>query len=206
MLRALIIVDIQNDFCPGGSLAVKEGDRIVPVVNRLMTRFDLVVATQDWHPKNHGSFADNHPGKKPGDLIRLNRIAQILWPVHCVQGTHGADYVEALNLDGIDRIFQKGTNPGIDSYSGFFDNDRLTSTGMGDYLKEKGVTDTYVVGLATDYCVKYTALDSHELGFKTHVVQDACRGVDLNPGDVERALEELRERGVKVIESQELLG
>lgn len=204
-MKALLITDIQNDFCPGGALAVKEGDQIVPVVNNLQPHFDLVVAAQDWHPANHGSFATNHEGKQPGDIFDLNGLEQILWPVHCVQGSHGAEYVAELNKDGIERIFQKGTDPGVDSYSGFYDNGHRNSTGLGDYLKEKGVTEVYVVGLATDYCVKYTALDAHELGFNTTVIKDACRGVEVNEGDVERALGDMLSVGINVIKSEEIL-
>jgi len=204
-LKALIITDIQNDFCPRGALAVNEGDQIIPVVNNLIPHFNLIVAVQDWHPANHGSFAANHPNQQPGNIIDLNGLQQVLWPIHCVQGSQGAEYVATLNKDKIERVFQKGQDPSIDSYSGFFDNGRRNSTGMGEYLKEKGVTETYVVGLATDYCVKYTALDSQDIGFSTTVIEDACRGVEQNPGDIERALEEMRGKGINVIQSPELL-
>ncbi len=198
-MRALIIVDVQNDFCPQGALPVKEGNLVVPVINQLQKKFDLVVATQDWHPKDHGSFAANHSGKKPGEVIQLNGLTQILWPVHCVQGTKGAEFVAGLDTKKIDRVFQKGTDKGVDSYSGFFDNGRKKATGLGDYLKNKGVTDVYVTGLATDYCVKFTALDAAQIGFKTFVVQEACRGVDLNPGDAEKATEEMAKNGVTIL-------
>jgi nicotinamidase/pyrazinamidase len=204
-LKALVVVDIQNDFCPGGALAVKEGDQIVPVVNSLQSHFDLVIAAQDWHPANHGSFATHHEGKAPGDFIELDGLEQILWPVHCVQGSQGAELVATLNRDKIERIFQKGQKPNIDSYSGFYDNGHKNSTGMGDYLKEKGVDEVYIVGLATDYCVKFTALDANELGFNTTVIEDACRGVEINEGDIQRALAEMQSKGIRVINSAEII-
>ena len=200
-MTCLILVDIQNDFVPGGALPVKEGDQIVPIVNRLQSRFDLVVATQDWHPLNHGSFAANHPGKKPGDVIELDGLQQILWPVHCVQNTPGAALVPSLGASRVARIFQKGTDPEIDSYSGFFDNDHRKATGLGEWLKAKSVSEVYICGLATDYCVKFTALDAVGLGFKTHLVEDGCRGVNLRPNDVKDAIEEMRKAGVDVVRS-----
>jgi nicotinamidase/pyrazinamidase len=203
-MNALILVDIQNDFVPGGALAVPDGDRIVPVVNRLLPRFDLVVATQDWHPANHGSFAANHAGQQPGNRIDLNGLPQILWPVHCVQNTPGADFVPGLDREKWDRVFVKGTDRAIDSYSGFFDNGHRQATGLGNYLREKGVTDVYVAGLATDYCVKFTALDARQLGFDTHLIEDASRGVNLQPGDVDRAIEEMRTAGVNIITTDEI--
>jgi nicotinamidase/pyrazinamidase len=194
--KALIIVDVQNDFCPGGALAVPEGDQVVAVINRLQPEFDLVVATQDWHPADHGSFAANHPGRSPGEQIELAGLPQILWPVHCVQGTSGAELHPGLNRERIARVFQKGADPSVDSYSGFFDNGRRASTGLGEYLKEQGASDVYVCGLATDYCVRATALDAASLGFETHLLEDACRGVELRPGDVRRAIDEMRAGGV----------
>jgi nicotinamidase/pyrazinamidase len=183
---ALILVDIQNDFCPGGSLAVKEGDRIVPVVNELQKRFELIVATKDWHPAGHSSF-------------------ETLWPPHCVQETAGAEFVAALDTSRVARVFLKGTDLEIDSYSGFFDNEHRRATGLGDYLKERGVTDVVIVGLATDYCVKFTALDAVMLGFNTTVVADACRGVEVNEGDTARAVAEMAAAGVHITESRQLL-
>ena len=203
-MKALIIVDLQNDFCPGGALPVKEGDRIVPLVNALQKSFDLVVATQDWHPPDHLSFASQHH-KPPGEVITLSGLPQVLWPDHCVQGSRGAAFVPGLDTAKMDRVFQKGTDREIDSYSGFFDNGHRKSTGLGDYLKAKGVDEVYIVGLATDYCVKYTALDAAALGFRTHVVDDACRGVELKEGDVARALEEMRRAGVHITTSPALL-
>jgi nicotinamidase/pyrazinamidase len=205
-MNALIITDIQNDFCPGGALAIREGDRIVPLVNQLQARFNLVVATQDWHPAEHGSFAANHPGKTTGEIIDLNGLLQILWPVHCVENTPGADFHPALDRQRIARVFHKGTDPDIDSYSSFFDNGHRKPTGLGDYLKEQGVDKVYICGLATDYCVKFSALDALDLGFKTYVIEDACRGVNLQPGDVEKAIEEMRAKGVVGCKSGEVLG
>jgi nicotinamidase/pyrazinamidase len=197
-MNALILVDIQNDFLPGGSLPVPGGDAVIPLANRLQTAFPLVVATQDWHPANHGSFAASHPGKKPFDQITLNGLPQTLWPVHCVQGTRGAELSAALNRTNIAKVFPKGTDPGIDSYSGFFDNGHRKATGLGDWLKLRGVSEVFVCGLATDYCVKFTALDAIGLGFKTHLILDASRGVNLKPGDVTNAVEEMARAGVLV--------
>jgi nicotinamidase/pyrazinamidase len=204
MKQALILVDIQNDFVPGGALAVAEGDRVVPIANRLQERFDLVVATQDWHPANHGSFASQHAGKKPGDLIDLNGLTQVLWPDHCVQESRGAEFHPQLDTTRVAKVFRKGVDPEIDSYSGFFDNGHRRGTGLADYLKAAGVTDVFVCGLATDYCVKFTALDARQLGFETTLVVDACRGVNLKPGDVDAAIEEMRAAGVNVVRSEEL--
>ncbi len=201
MKRALILVDIQNDFIPGGSLAVADGDATVPVANRLQPHFDLVVATQDWHPANHGSFASNHPGRKPGELSELGGLPQVLWPDHCVQGSRGAEFHHDLDLSRVARVFRKGTDPEIDSYSGFFDNGHRKATGLGDYLREQEVTDVYVMGLATDYCVKWTALDALQLGFRTHLIEDGSRGVELKPGDVAAAVEEVRRAGAEITSS-----
>lgn len=200
-MNALIVVDIQNDFLPGGALAVNEGNIIIPVVNKLMKRFALTVATQDWHPANHGSFATNHNNRKIGEIIDLNGLPQILWPVHCVQNSWGAEFANELETENIHKIFTKGTDREIDSYSGFFDNGHRKATGLGEYLRAKGIEDVYVTGLATDYCVKFTALDSVQLGFNTFLVTDACRGVNLQEGDVKRAIEEMGDIGVKIIDS-----
>lgn len=199
--RALILVDIQYDFLPGGALAVAEGDAVVPVANAVQPKFDLIVATQDWHPPDHGSFASNHEGKKPGDMIELAGLPQVLWPDHCVQGSHGAEFHADLDRSRIARVFRKGTDPAIDSYSGFYDNAHRKSTGLGEYLKEEGVTDVYILGLATDYCVRWSALDAMKLGFRTHVIEDGCRGVELKPGDVASALREIRAAGAKITTS-----
>ena len=203
-MKALVIADVQNDFCPGGALAVPEGDQVIPIINRIQPWFDLVVATQDWHPANHGSFAANHPGRRPGEQIELAGRPQILWPVHCVQGTPGAEFHPALDRSQIVRVFRKGVDPRIDSYSGFFDNGHNASTGLGEFLAERGATAVYVCGLTTDYCVKFTALDSVGLGFPTRLVEDACRGVEIRKGDVQEALRQMQEQGVAVIRSNEL--
>ena len=204
-MNALILVDIQNDFVPGGALPVPEGDQILPLVNTLQPRFDLVVATQDWHPANHGSFAANHTGRNPGELIDLNGLTQILWPVHCVQKSPGAEFVAGLDRTRWDRVFVKGTDTQVDSYSGFFDNGHRQATGLGAYLRAKNVTDVYVAGLATDYCVKFTVLDALKLGFKTHLIVDACRGVELAPGDVRKAIDEMKAAGAHIIQAADLL-
>ena len=195
-MAALVLVDIQNDFLPGGALPVSEGDEIIPVVNRVQPRFSLIVATQDWHPLNHGSFAANHPGKKLYDQIELNGLAQTLWPVHCVQHSPGAELATGLSCERISKVFQKGVDPQIDSYSGFFDNGHRRSTGLDQWLKSKGISEIYLCGLATDYCVKFTALDAVQLGFKVHLLPEACRGVNLRANDVEDALNEMRRAGV----------
>jgi len=203
-MRALILVDIQNDFLPGGALAVPRGDEVIPVANLLQSRFELVVATQDWHPAGHGSFASTRPGRKPGDLDVLAALPQVLWPDHCVQGTAGAAFAPGLEMKRVEAIFRKGTDPGIDSYSAFFDNGHRKSTGLGDYLQGRGATELYIAGLAADYCVKFSALDARQLGFRTFVVEDATRGVELQPGDVGRALEQMRAAGVQLIRSAEV--
>jgi nicotinamidase/pyrazinamidase len=204
-MNALILVDIQNDFLPGGALAVPEGDAVIPIANRLQPHFDLVVATQDWHPANHASFAANHPGRCIGELIELDGLEQRLWPVHCVQESPGADLAPGLDTRRIVRVFQKGVDPHIDSYSGFFDNGHRRATGLGGYLQRRGVTDVFLAGLATDYCVKFTALDALRLGFNTTVIEDACRGVNLSPGDVTAALEEMQRSGARIVRSDDLL-
>ncbi|MEM7659145.1 MAG: bifunctional nicotinamidase/pyrazinamidase [Bacteroidota bacterium] len=205
MASALILVDVQNDFVPGGALAVEEGDQIIPLVNQLQQKFDLIVATQDWHPADHGSFATNHPDQQPGNVIDLHGLPQILWPVHCVQGEFGAEFVSSLDLSRVAKIFPKGTDVTIDSYSGFFDNGKRKSTGLHEYLQQQGVDAVYVLGLATDYCVKFTALDALELGLTTYLIEDASRGVNLQAGDVQRAVEEMATAGVQVIQSTKVL-
>jgi nicotinamidase/pyrazinamidase len=204
-MRSLILTDIQNDFLPGGALGVKDGDQVIPVANRLQLVFPLVVATQDWHPVEHGSFSANHPGKKVYDQIDLNGMPQTLWPVHCVQNTKGAELAATLNRQRIAKVFQKGTDPCIDSYSALFDNGHRKSTGLGEWLKAQDVTEVFICGLATDYCVKFTALDAAQMGFKTHVIEDASRGVNLHSDDVKNALEELKRAGIAVVQSRELL-
>jgi len=204
-MNALLIIDVQNDFCPGGSLPVAGGFDIVPVINRLQPLFGLVVATKDWHPKDHSSFAANQ-GKQPGEVIKIAGADQILWPAHCVQGSGGAEFVRGLDTERVEKVFYKGIDQSIDSYSGFFDNGHKRATGLGDYLRQQGITDVAAVGLATDYCVKWTALDAKQLGFQTSVILDACRGVNLKPGDVDRAVEEMKAASIRLVESAELLG
>ena len=203
-MEALLLIDIQNDFLPGGALEVNHGDAILPIVNQLIKKFKLVIATQDWHPADHKSFASNHATRKVGDIIKLNGLDQILWPDHCVQGSFGAELSEKLDTSTLTKIFLKGTDPKIDSYSGFFDNGHLKSTGLSDYLKDLNVDKIYISGLATDYCVKYTALDAIQEGFKTWVVVDGTRAVNLHPNDFEKAIKEMEAAGVKTISSEDL--
>jgi nicotinamidase/pyrazinamidase len=200
-MDALILVDLQNDFMPGGALAVPQGDQVVPVANRLMPRFELVVATADWHPANHSSFASNHPGHQIGEIVQVGNLNQILWPDHCIQGTTGAAFHPELDQSRIHHIIHKGTNPLLDSYSGFFDNGHVQATGLGDYLKAQGISRVVILGLATDYCVKFTALDAIQLGFETVVIPDGCRAVNLQPDDGRRAMEELRANGAALCQS-----
>lgn len=177
-MRALIIVDVQYDFLPGGALAVDKGDEVIPVINGLQSKFDLVVATQDWHPPDHGSFASNHQGKKPFEMGTLDEEPQMMWPDHCVQGSLNAGISDALDTDRIETIFRKGTNSQIDSYSGFFDNHHKKSTGLSEYLKGRNISEVYVSGLAGDYCVYFTAKDALEEGFKSFLIEDATRALD----------------------------
>jgi nicotinamidase/pyrazinamidase len=194
-MTALLLVDIQNDFLPGGSLAVPNGNEILPVVTKLMDfPFDLIVASQDHHPEGHISFASTH-GKKIGEMIHN----QILWPDHCVQGSKGAELESSIDQERIARIFPKGSDPQIDSYSAFFDNQRLRSTGLGEYLREKKIEKIVVVGLATDYCVLWTTLDALSLGFKVDLVVEGCRGIDLRKGDVTAALKEMEKAGAQLV-------
>ena len=203
-MRALILVDLQNDFLPGGALPVPHGDEVIPVANELQQRFDLVVATKDWHPLNHGSFAANHAGKKAGDRIILDGIEQILWPVHCVQNTFGAEFASSFDTSRVVHIFHKGTERNIDSYSTFFDNAHRRHTGLAHYLEKRGIKDIYLMGLALDYCVKYSTLDARELGLNTFVIVDGCRGIELEPGDINRALEEMKHTGAVLLKSSDL--
>ena len=204
MTRALILVDIQNDFMPTGALPVADGDAVVPIANQLAAKFDCVVATQDWHPANHGSFATQHEGHAPGELIELHGLTQVLWPDHCVQHTAGAEFVDGLDESQITKVFPKGTDVTIDSYSGFFDNGQRQDTGLAKWLEGQGVTKVYVLGVATDYCVKFTALDAVGCGFETVLVEDACRGVEMNPGDIAAALTEMTAAGVARIQSRDV--
>ena len=203
-MRALALIDLQNDFMPGGALPVPDGDAVVPLANELQERFDLVVATQDWHPPDHGSFAANHPGRQVGEVIDLNGLEQMLWPVHCVQQTSGAAFVDSLDRRRVARVFQKGVDREIDSYSGFFDNARRRSTGLGEHLRGEGIDEVYVLGLATDYCAQFSVLDAVHLGFHTFLIEDGCRGVELHPGDTDRALQAMRSAGVTIVNSADL--
>lgn len=198
-MKALLIVDVQNDFLPGGSLAVPGGEEIVPLINELIPNYGLVAATQDWHPADHGSFASNHAGSEVGQSIELDGLLQILWPDHCVQETQGAELSPALNTAAIDLVVPKGTRTNIDSYSGFHDNGRRHATGLADELRKRGVTAVDVCGLATDYCVKFTALDAVSEDFETRLLLDASRGVELTPGDIADAIDEMRNAGVTIL-------
>ena len=196
-MNALIIVDIQNDFLPGGALAVKEGDLVIPVINKLQNNFELVVATQDWHPADHKSFASIHYGKKVFDEIMLNGMPQVLWPDHCVQETAGAQFSPLLSTKKIEAIFRKGMDKNIDSYSGFFDNGKKKTTGMGDYLKGRGIMEVYVSGLAGDFCVNFTALDALALGFATTIISNAT--MPINAENVEEIKQTFQKAGGKII-------
>jgi len=200
-MNALIIVDMQNDFCPGGALEVDGGDSIVEGINRIAEKFSVIATTQDWHPRNHGSFASNHRGARPYDLGMLSGRSQVLWPDHCVQNSKGAEFHPDLEVRG--ENFFKGTNPAADSYSGFFDDDG-TSTGLHEYLVNKKVTKVYICGLATDYCVKFTALDGLKQGYKTVVLEDLCRGVNRDPSDSRKTFEALRDAGAFIETSSNL--
>ena len=202
-MRALLLIDIQNDFIPGGALAVPEGNLIVPLANQLQPYFDLVVATQDWHPANHKSFASNHAGKSVFEKTDLNGLEQVLWPDHCVQGTPGANFSEALNLTKVEAIFRKGTDSEIDSYSGFYDNGHRKTTALADYLLGKQISQVYLLGLAGDYCVYYTAKDALKLQFQTFLIEDGIRAINLD--DFEKAKSDIISRGGQVVQSQSLL-
>lgn len=196
--KALIVVDMQNDFCPGGALAVAGADEIVPAVNDLIRRFEHVVLTQDWHPAGHSSFASTHPGKAPFEMIAMPYGAQTLWPDHCVQGSAGADFHPALDWTRAELVIRKGFRPQIDSYSAFFENDRRTPTGLAGYLRDRGIKNVTLCGLATDFCVAFSALDAVAQGFSTSVILDACRGIDLN-GSLQAMVTRMRDAGVELI-------
>lgn len=195
MTHALIVIDVQNDFCPGGALAVPAGDEVVPQINAMMADFDTVILTQDWHPRDHSSFADNHPGAAPYLVIQLDYGPQVLWPRHCVQGSAGAAFHPGLDLDRADLILRKGYRAAIDSYSAFFENDQITPTGLHGYLTERGITRLTLVGLAHDFCVAFSAIDAAKLGYDTQVIEDACRAIDLN-GSLAQARERMWQAGV----------
>lgn len=207
-MKALVLVDIQNDFLPTGALPVPDGDAVIGVANRLLAALPagtLVVATQDFHPADHGSFASQHAGRAAFQLGELHGLPQVLWPDHCVQGTSGAEFALGLELPAVTRVFPKGTEQTIDSYSGFFDNGKRKSTGLGEWLKEQQVTELIVLGLATDYCVKATAQDALELGFGVTLVVDGCRAVEMTAGDGARALESLAAAGARLTDSDVLI-
>jgi nicotinamidase/pyrazinamidase len=202
---ALVVVDVQNDFCPGGSLAVPRGGEVVKVINGLMDQFPLVVATQDWHPEGHISFASSHPGRNPFDTMRLGDQMQVLWPDHCVPGTEGSEFHPALDAAAFRAVFRKGVRREMDSYSTFFENDRTTSTGLEYYLKGLGVELVYLAGLATDFCVYFSAMDAVRIGFGVSVIVDACRGIDTPPGSLAAKMEEMRSAGVRILQSLDIL-
>ena len=203
-MKALLVIDLQNDFCPGGALAVSGGDEIISRVNELVAHFDHVLLTQDWHPSGHHSFASSHAGKTPFEIIDLSYGAQILWPDHCVQGTHGADFHPEARLDKAEFIIRKGFRREIDSYSAFFENDHATPTGLTGYLRERGINTLYLAGLATDFCVKYSALDGRAQGFEIYVIEDAVRGIDTQ-GSLAQAWREMDAAGVQVVTSEEIM-
>lgn len=206
-MKALLLIDIQNGFCPGGNLPVAHGDEIVPVANQLIEGggYDVIVASQDWHPENHGSFASRHPGKKPFDMGELSGQPQVMWPDHCVQGTPDAEFHPDLNVEAVDYIQQKGENPAVDSYSAFRDNDQAAITGLAGYLRAQQVTELDLCGLATDYCVKFSALDAVEMlpGVKVRFIEDASRGID--PEGVKSAIAEMRAKGIGIVTSKDIL-
>lgn len=202
-MKALLIIDIQNDFCPDGALAVQEGDTIIPVINKLANRFDHVILTQDWHPAGHSSFASTHEGKNPYDVIPMSYGNQVLWPDHCVQGTEGAAFHLDISTIKAQLIIRKGFRKEVDSYSAFYENDHTTATGLSGYLKDCGIDTLYLTGLATDFCVKWSAIDAIREGFIVYVIEDAVKGINLN-GSVAAAWEEMKNAGVNIIHSNEL--
>ena len=198
MKTALLVIDVQNDFCPAGALAVVGGNEIVPYINKEMVKYDCVVLTQDWHPKGHSSFATSHEGKNPLELIKMPYGDQVLWPDHCIQGSKGAEFHPDLDIEQANAIIRKGSNPFIDSYSAFFENDRKTSTGLDGYLKSLEIEKISLVGLATDFCVNYSAQDAANLGYKVSVLEKMCRAIDLN-GSLAAAKSEMQDCGVEFI-------
>lgn len=200
----LIVVDVQNGFTPGGNLAVANADEIIPKINQLAQKFEHIVLTQDWHPDQHISFADNHPNKKPFETIELDYGRQVLWPKHCVQGTHDAEFHPHLNIPTAQLIIRKGCHQNIDSYSAFMEADRKTPTGLNGYLREHQISTVFIVGIATDFCVAWTAIDAAELGFDTYVIEDACKAIDLN-GSLQQAWQDMLQKGVHRIEASSIL-
>lgn len=203
--KALLLVDLQNDFFPGGALPVLDAPGIFPLANHLQAYFHWIIASQDWHPRNHKSFATQHKNHRVFDVIDLHGIPQVLWPDHCIQNEPGAAFHPKLNTQSIHKIIYKGTDPEIDSYSTFFDNEHKKNTGLNDYLKEHHITDVYIMGLATDYCVLYSVLDARKLGFNTFVIVDGCFGIEQQPGDCENALKKMQAAGAKLIQSSEIM-
>ena len=203
-MKALLVIDLQNDFCPGGALEVPNGDTIIPTINELSEEFDIVLQTQDWHPAGHSSFASSHKGKEPFETTEMPYGTQVLWPDHCVQGTEGAAFHPDLKTNRSQLVIRKGFRKQIDSYSAFFENDDETTTGLTGYLRDRGVDSLYVVGLAADFCVKWSVLDGIKEGFDLFVVEDAVKGIDLD-GSVDQAWEEMMEAGAHKISSQDLL-
>ncbi|SDR80799.1 nicotinamidase/pyrazinamidase [Gillisia sp. Hel1_33_143] len=202
-MKTLIIIDVQNDFIPGGSLAVPKGDEIIDLINAFQEKFDLIIATQDWHPAGHSSFAANHLGKEEFETIQLHNQEQVLWPIHCVQNSHGAAFSSSLQTSKIEAVFRKGMNPEIDSYSGFFDNAHAKSTGLAGYLKEKNAEDLYFCGLAADYCVYFSIMDALNIGFSATLIEDATRAID--PSKFKDLKENILQKGGKIVESKNLL-
>lgn len=197
-MDALLVIDVQNDFCPGGKLAVPQGDAVVPLINELIGAFEHVILTQDWHPENHHSFASSHAGKDPFDTAEMDYGTQILWPDHCIQDTEGAQFHPQLRVERAEMIIRKGFRSEIDSYSAFFENDHETPTGLAGYLLERGITSLYLAGLATDFCVHWSAVDGRKRGFEVCVIEDACRAIDTN-GSLEHALQQIRNSGARLI-------
>lgn len=198
-MRALLIVGMQNDFMPNGALGAADAASLIPLINALISDFPLVIATQDWHPANHVSFASNHLGKHPGEIVMIEGHEQVLWPPHCIQGTHGAALVDELRKDRIEKVFYKGADSEIDSYSAFFDNARAKATGLGDYLLERQINELTIVGVATEYGVLYSAWDAIDLGFSVIVIKSACREINLKPRDVENAYLAMKAKGVMIM-------
>jgi nicotinamidase/pyrazinamidase len=204
-MKVLLLVDLQNDFLPGGSVPVPQGEAVIPVANQLEGRFKLVVATQDWHPANHKSFAANHPGRQPGEVVILKKQSQTLWPTHCVQSTRGSELASGLMLNRVNKVLRKGTDAEVDGYSAFFDANQSHNTGLYEYLKEHKVTAVHVLGLGTDHGVKATALDAVAFGFRTFLIEDACRAWNFKPDETKSALDEMKQAGVRILHSREFL-
>lgn len=203
MVKTLLIIDVQNDFCPGGSLEVPEGDKVVPVINQLTEKFGHIIQTQDWHPEGHNSFASSHRGKEPFEAIEVDYGEQVLWPDHCVQGSTGAEFHPDLNTKKTEAVIRKGFRTKVDSYSTFYENDQKTRTGLTGYLKNREISELYVCGLATDFCVKWSVLDGLKEGFSIHVISDAVRGIDMN-GSIDKAWSEMKDAGASVVHSSDI--